>query len=170
MGRVTQETVTTTSGTVDGTKNVRYTYDAIGRLLTIEDDNGQTDGGNPDYDYSEVQYTYDWENSGTDLTLEEKQYFAGSSARTTTVVTTADGVRDSLQYPNGRSISFTYDGLHRLTDITESNDTIAEYTFKGGYLQERALGDYNRLFLRLRDQIPGEPQPRSHRSRRTLRL
>ncbi len=34
------------------TLNVRYTYDALGRLTKVEDDNGQTTSPDPDYDYS----------------------------------------------------------------------------------------------------------------------
>jgi len=69
------------------------------------------------------------------------QYLAGSSARTTTVTITGDGVRGSLTYPNARSISFTHDGLHRLTGVTEAGNTIADYTFKGRYLQDRGIGN-----------------------------
>jgi len=48
-----------------------------------------------------------------------------------------------MTYPNSRSISFTHDALHRLTAITESGNTIADYTYKGGYLQDRGVGNYN---------------------------
>ena len=57
------------------------------------------------------------------------------------MTTTGDGVRESLVYPNSRTISFTHDALHRLTGITESGNTIADYAFKGGYPQDRGIGD-----------------------------
>ena len=68
---------------------------------------------------------------------------------------TGDGVRESLVYPNSRTISFTHDGLHRLTGITEAGNTIADYTFKGRYLQDRGIGNDsgNRVVkLTFRDQ------------------
>jgi len=142
LGRVTQETVTQEGATaITGTKNVRYTYDALSRLLTIEDDNGQVDGGNPDYDFTKVEYVYDWGDTSTDQTVEEKQYFNGSAARTATSTITADGVRSALQFPNGRTIGFTHDALHRLAAVTESGSTIADYTYKGLYLQDRGVGN-----------------------------
>jgi RHS repeat-associated protein len=142
LGRVTQETVTQEGATaITGTKNVRYTYDALSRLTKVEDDNGQTDGGSPDYDFAVVEYVYDWEDTGTDQTVDEKQSFNGSSARTVTSTITADGVRSELEFPNGRTISFTHDDLHRLTAVTESSTTIADYAYKGLYVQDRKLNN-----------------------------
>ena len=141
LDRVTQEAATKSGGSVDGTRYVRYTYDVLGRLLTVEDDNGQDSGGSPDYDFSKVEYVYTWDANGTGQTIDEKQYFAGSSARTTTATITGDGVRGSLTYPNSRAISFTHDGLHRLTGVTEGGNTIADYTFKRRYLQDRGIGN-----------------------------
>ncbi len=55
------------------------------------------------------------------------------------------GTRTSLVYPevdhpadtNCRTLSLTYDELQRLTAITEGGDTIADYDYKGLYLQDR---------------------------------
>ncbi|HET6455025.1 MAG TPA: RHS repeat-associated core domain-containing protein, partial [Armatimonadota bacterium] len=155
LDRVTQEAATRSGGSVDGTRYVRYTYDVLSRLLTVEDDNHQDSGGNPDYDFSKVEYVYTWEANGTDLTIHEKQHLAGSSARTATAIVTGDGVRESLTYPNSRPISFTHDGLHRLTGVTEGGNTIGDYAFKGRYMQDRGIGNNggSRIVkLTLRDQ------------------
>jgi len=56
------------------------------------------------------------------------------------------GVRTSLEYPHAsgesyRTLSGAYDDLQRLTGITESGNTIADYDYKGLYLQDRGIGN-----------------------------
>ena len=147
--RVTQETVTAEQGadpaSVQGTRNVRYSYDALGRLTKVEDDNGQGNGG-PDYDFSKVEYTYTW--STTSQLVEEKHTFDGKGPWTVKSTTDDVGVRSSLEYPHAsgesyRTLSFTHDALQRLTAITEGGNTIGDYSYKGLYLQDRGIGNSN---------------------------
>jgi len=55
-------------------------------------------------------------------------------------------VRTSLEYPHASgesysTLSFTADGLQRVTAITEGGNTIADYAYKGLYLQDRGIGN-----------------------------
>ena len=105
---------------VQGTVNVRYSYDALGRLTKVEDDNGQTTNGDPDYDFSKVEHTYTW--SGTNQLVEEKHTFDGNGPYTVKSTIDDVGVRTSLEYPHAsgesyRTLSFTADELRENSAI-----------------------------------------------------
>ena len=142
-GRVDNEVVTGTG--VTGTKNVRYTYDALGRLTQIEDDNGKTDGGNPDYDYSKVEYVYTWDASSTGFKVEEKHYLDGAGPYTVETKTNNAGDRSYIKYPgSGIELEYVFDAVHRLTELVDStwSTDFVHYYFKGGYVNEKEYGAF----------------------------
>ena len=154
-GRVDNEVVSGTG--VTGTKNVRYTYDALGRVTQVEDDNGQTDGGNPDYDYSKVTYSYAWDDDSADVTVTETHYLAGSQVGAVTGIYNSEGERTRLTYPNSRYVTYASDALHRLDTVTDDDSTVlTDYDYKGGYLQDRKLNaDVLRLTFKNSSDLDG---------------
>jgi len=114
-----------------GTTQIVYKYDGLGRLTSVTDNNGS----GPD---SEVTYAYAW--SGTDQTVTEAQDINSEGPWDVESTYTKLGVRESLEYPNSRTLGFTYDALRRLDTITQSSATLADYEYKGLYLNQRGLG------------------------------
>ena len=120
-----------------------YEYDYLGRLTKVTDDNGE----NPDGPDSTVEYEYAWSGARTIVT--EKHTLEDHGTWTVESTISSAGLREELQYPylaesseSPRTLALAYDGLNRLDTITEGTDTIADYAYKGIYLQDRAIGDY----------------------------
>ena len=110
---------------------IRLPYDALGRLLTVQDDNGQP---GPDYDFSKVEYTYDWDDTNKTVRTVQEAQTLGTDG-TWSVVSTYDqiGRRTILEYPNAREITFTYDALGRLFQIEENGSDLAYHEYVGHY-------------------------------------
>ena len=145
LGRVTREEVAALDGanpfSVVGTKLVTRTYDALGRVTQLTDSNGKELDN-----HSTVTYCYQWHNDSSDLTVTEKEYDNNVLVGQVTSVINGAGERTKLTYPNGRVIDFAYDNVDRLDTITESGTTLADYDYKGYYLDVRKLnGDALRL-------------------------
>ena len=121
----------TVTGGAAGTTQIVYKYDGLGRLTSVTDNNG----GGPD---SEVTYTYAW--SGTSQTVAETQDVNSEGPWQIASTYSNLGLRSSLVYPGSRTLGYTYDALRRLDTITQSSATLADYEYKGLYLNQRGLG------------------------------
>jgi len=157
-GRLTQEAVTQAAGgdgygggTPDdlaGTTQVDYTYDALGRRTQIKDKYGA--GAS---DVVEVNYSYAWGDGtgGFDKKHQEVQEelkVGGVTAGTLKKRVNGLGRGIRLDYPtrNGitpRAVGYEHDDLGRITSITDGvgGTEVVEYVYKGGYLQEKELGN-----------------------------
>ena len=99
----------------DGTPAVSRTYDAAGRLLTLVNS------------ASAVSFSYDADNR----LLSETQTPSGGTARTSSYSYDGDGNRTTLQYPDGSSTGYLYNGRGLVTGVTTNGTTLASYSYNG---------------------------------------
>jgi RHS repeat-associated protein len=85
------------------TPAVSRTYDAVGRVLTIN---------NP---YSELTYTYD---AAGQLTREAQKIMDLNSTKNVYYTYTLDGDRAKITHPNGRAFEYTYNERRQVVDIS----------------------------------------------------
>jgi YD repeat-containing protein len=99
----------------DTTPDVATTYDADGRVLTLQ--NG----------VSSLAYSYDSANQ----LLSESQNIAGSAgAKTVSYSYDADGLRSGLTYPDGTVLAYTYTGRNQMAAITAGGPPpLVTYTY-----------------------------------------
>lgn len=96
------------------TPAVAKTYDAAGRLLTLNND------------VSDLSYTYDEANQ----LLSETQNVHGSASPVTVSYSyTPDGLRQSMTYPDGTLASFTYTGRDQAQSVTAGGSVVANYSY-----------------------------------------
>jgi YD repeat-containing protein len=134
--RVTQEDVTGTG--VNGTTQVKYTYDALGRPTKATDNNGSGTS-----DDSEVTWAYTREGDG-DLKVEETQEYGTMTDRKVTYEYDLSGRLKKMTYPSALALSYTHDDIGRVTKVNDgTNDRVAD-TYKGWLLEKRtyASGAY----------------------------
>ena len=135
LARLTQEDVarlTTNDPPVTGTTQVTCTYDALGRVTQVFDNNG------PDSDVT-VDTAYSWVAASSQQKVVEKLTIGGVQMDNITLLIRGDH-RLTFQYPNGRTVSFGYDNINRLNGIVDNyTTTIASYLYKGRYLDHRDL-------------------------------
>ena len=130
LNRLTAIEATLAEGVV-GSNAWRYTYDGLGRRTQLTDNNDPAVVG----DDSTVQLRY---NSLNQLISET------SHGRTIQVEYDGLGNRQSLRYPNGRQINYSYDNVYNLKAISEqSNQSIvASFNYAGiGRVLNRTYGN-----------------------------
>ena len=91
-------------------------------------------------------WTYAWAAGSARQTVVEKLYIDNVQMDNITTCTDNGTLRTSLQYPNGRTLAYAYDAVNRLSTIAGGGSTLAEYDYKGFYLDHR---DLNAGVLRL---------------------
>ena len=96
-------------------------------------------------------WTYAWAAGSARQTVVEKLYIDNVQMDNITTCTDNGTLRTSLQYPNGRTLAYAYDAVNRLSTIAGGGSTLAEYDYKGFYLDHR---DLNAGVLRVPE---GEP-------------
>lgn len=106
--------------------DVTRVYDAAGRVLSLG--NGQ----------SLISYSYDDANH---LLTEEQDIAGAPAAWTVTYTYNADGKRDSVTYPGGEVIGYSYTARNQLEEVTAGGPPpIATYSYNlDGTRQQRAL-------------------------------
>jgi YD repeat-containing protein len=119
LDRNTSRSVSLASGFLDTTSETR-TYDAINRMLTNEDN-----------DYK-VEFTYGVLGLQS-FPYEEKQSYVGGTAYTKTVTRTWDAVGNKATeaYPSGLSLTYSWNDIDHLSQISDGSNTIASYTYVG---------------------------------------
>lgn len=100
----------------DDTPDVSRTYDAAGRLLTLNNDN------------SALTYTYDNANQ---LRSETQDVTGGPGVKTVTYAYDLDGNRVTLGYPdNASTVTYTYTARNQLKEvIADGPPPLATYTY-----------------------------------------
>ncbi len=119
LGRNTARTVTRATGFVGTTSETR-TFDALGRMLT-----------NNDNDY---KLTFEHAVLGMrSLLYSEKQEYATGTAHAKTVKNIYDalGRKTTEEYPSGLDLTYTYNDIGALSTISDGTNTIASYTYIG---------------------------------------
>lgn len=108
-----------------GTNVQDFQYDGLSRLVHATDNNGPIDA----IDDSVVTYAYD----SLSRTIEETQQVGIWPAKAISSGWRADGLRNSLVYPNDRVLEYTYDSLDRLQTIADAGGAlpIADYDYIG---------------------------------------
>ena len=96
------------------TPSVFRTYDAAGRLLTL--DNGQ----------SKLTYTY---NKANELLSETQQINGQPAALTVQYTYDIDGNREKLTYPDGTLLNYNYSARNQLQSLTENNVFLTSYNY-----------------------------------------
>ena len=124
----------TISWEVTGTTEQTFEYDGLSRLTQVIDNNDPSDAS----DDSVVTNAYD----SLSRLLEQIQNGAVISNRWD-----GESKRLGLVYPNGRDLSFSFDGLDRIENIGDSRiPSIADYNYIGGFrVLERTLSNGVRL-------------------------
>lgn len=112
---------------VVGTTRQDFQYDGLSRLVRATDDNETALAA----DDSVTTYAYDSLNR----VLEETQQIGASAAGVISSAWRAANLRSGLTYPNGRQVEFTYDGLDRIDQVSDSGASlpIADYDYIGTY-------------------------------------
>lgn len=105
-----------------GTPDVVRTYDAAGRLATL--DNG----------VSRLTYAYD---AAGRMTAETQRPAALARDFTLTYAYDSAGLLSSLRYPGGRKLDYSYTARHELRTIDEGAATLARYTYDNAGQRER---------------------------------
>ena len=117
-----------------GTTEQTFEYDGLSRLTQLMDNNNPDDAT----DDSVVSNAYD----SLSRMLEQIQNGAVISSQWD-----GESKRLGLVYPNGRDLSFSFDGLDRIENIGDSRvPSIADYNYIGGFrVLERTLSNGVRL-------------------------
>ena len=93
-----------------------YTYDAVGRRLTMVDPNGNVGGGNP----AAHTWAYAYDSEDRPLTLQAPAPTTGGTALTTTYQYDPVGNRTVVIDANGHVTKFLYDVRDSLTEVDQS--------------------------------------------------
>lgn len=100
-----------------------YTYDLVGNLLTFNDGVGK------------IEYTYD-------ATNQQRAIFDAGSPGPIRFEHNVDGLRTKTRYPNGVTVSWSYDNAFRVTGITATNSvgTLQQlaYAYTGNLRTEKS--------------------------------
>ncbi len=110
---------------VIGTTATSFEFDGLGRLVRGNDNNVPADLE----DDSEIRVDYD----SLGRVIRERQRIGSLPERVVSSSWRAENLRSGLLYPNGRSLSFSFDGLDRLRTVgdTGGDSAIAEYDYLG---------------------------------------
>ncbi|MCX6925124.1 MAG: hypothetical protein NT154_18210, partial [Verrucomicrobia bacterium] len=110
---------------VVGTTSLTYQYDGKSRLVFGADNNEPADLE----DDSVITYAYD----SLGRTVEESEQIGSTPAKAVSSFWEGSNHRTLLVYPNGRSVTNTFDHLNRLQTIADfgSNTPIATYSYLG---------------------------------------
>lgn len=122
LDRLLSNTIVVGPGVSSDTTLETYTYDGLSRRVSAADDD------------SLVEFEYD---SLSNVVAETPQGDV--------TIVTHDGVGNPLScvYPSGRTLTYTYDSLNRLSTIEQGPTTIASYLYVGASriaLQQYANG------------------------------
>ncbi len=110
----------------DSTPAVTKTYDAAGRLLTLVNT------------ASSLSFGYD---DADQLTSETQQITGGGSAKTISYSYTADGKRQTLDYPGGTSVTYSYTARNQLNSL-DAGAVAAGYSYDlNGNRLSKTLGN-----------------------------
>lgn len=100
----------------DSTPDVIRTYDAVGRVLTINNTN------------AELTYTYD---AAGQLLSEEQKILAPNLTKTVVYAYNADGLRSKITYPDGKEFTYDYTARNQLHEINFNylTNPLVRYTY-----------------------------------------
>lgn len=93
-----------------------YTYDAVGRRLTMVDPNGNVSGGNP----SAHTWSYAYDNEDRLTSTSAPAPTTGGSALTTTSTYDPVGNRTAVKDANGQVTKYSYDERDSLAQVQQS--------------------------------------------------
>ena len=96
--------------------------------------------------HSTVEWTYTREG---DLEVEETQKYGTATDRDVTYRYDLAGRLESLEYPSGLTLSYTYDDIGRAYVVNDGTYDRVEDTWKGGLLEKREYRNRGGLNRRL---------------------
>ncbi len=137
--RLTDKVITVGPGISTDTTFEQYSYDGLNRMVFAQDDDSQ------------VSVEYD---SLSNVVSETQNGVVISS--------TYDGLRNntSCVYPSGRTVSYLYDELDRISEISDTSGPIADFSYVGpDRMQLRALsnGTTTSIFYNGISGVPNRP-------------
>ena len=136
--RIAHRTILVGPGVSANTTFENFAYDGLDRIVSAQDDD------------SLVQYSWD------SLSNQVQESLGGQA---TTSTFDGDGNRLTCTYPSGRSLSYTYDDLDRVTTIQAGSTTVANYFYVGpGRLSMQQYGNGSRSMFTY-DGIVGVANP-----------
>ncbi|MFM8387602.1 MAG: RHS repeat-associated core domain-containing protein [Planctomycetia bacterium] len=129
LGRRTSRAVTRASGVLDTTAET-FTYDAMDRLLTAEDD-----------DY-EVEFAYGVLGLGSNVYQEKQQYATGTAyLKTVTKKYDAVGNKTTETYPSTLALTYSYTDVNQVSTIMNGFNPVAGYSYSGLRRKQLTLGN-----------------------------
>jgi RHS repeat-associated protein len=129
LGRRTARAVTRASGVLDTTTET-FTYDAMDRLLTAEDD-----------DY-EVEFVYGVLGLSSNVYQEKQSYATGTAyLRTVTKKYDAVGNKTSETYPSNLALTYAYTDVNQVSSVMNGFNLVAGYTYSGLRRKQLTLGN-----------------------------
>jgi len=127
--RLTQTDITRGTGVI-GTTTTTYAYDALGRMTSAFDNNGNNLDVRTSWEYDALSR----------VTKETLEIGAGTERQTTSAY---DGVnRTSMGYPSGKSVTLSWTNAGRLNKVSSGGTDLVDYDYdSGGALLHKTLAN-----------------------------